>query len=231
MFFIEKLNTLIDFYKNATSFSEYILLGIVLIGGCIYGWFNQLSVYIGRSGSCIIFALVGLCIFLVYLGITYFIKKFFNTKSRKENEQPNPELHLTVSGANIFIPNERPELTGIAVNARIWNTGAPSIVTNWSMKIIPNGETPVVAQLTAVPNVLRVTGISISTNILASDSLETKTNNTHVGITPIFGVLLFYVALPKNIVQANNTCWEITAKDINEKETKIVQLVGNWLHG
>jgi hypothetical protein len=140
-----------------------------------------------------------------------------------------PEFHLTIPGANIFIPDAQPTWTGVGVDARIWNTGAPSIVTDWSMKIVPNGGDAVNAQLTAMPNVLSATGSFNSTKLLAANSLEAKTRDTPVGATPVEGVLLFYIALPKAAVQAPDTRWEITVKDIYESETRVTQLIGDWL--
>lgn len=138
------------------------------------------------------------------------------------------EFHLSMSGGNVFIPDEWPDRTGIGLDAEIWNTGAPSIVTSWSMRITPNGGQPVIAQPTKMPNVLSATGEFNSARLLAANSLELKTKQTPVGITPVSGVLLFYVSLPKNIVSANDTSWELTAKDIYEKEVRVSHLVGDW---
>jgi hypothetical protein len=140
-----------------------------------------------------------------------------------------PELHLVIPSANVFVPVAEPELTGIGVEARVWNTGVPSIATEWTMKIIPNGKVPATAQLTVMPNVLEATGEFNSAKLLASNSLESKTKITPIGITPVSGVLLFYVALPKNVVQSPDTSWEIGVKDIYERETAVAKLVGDWL--
>jgi hypothetical protein len=140
-----------------------------------------------------------------------------------------PELRLMIQGANVFIPDLQPTWTGIGVDARIWNTGKPSIVTGWSMTIIPNGKPPIVAQLTQMPNVLTAHGPFNSSRLLAENSLELKTKDTPVETMPVSGALLFYVALLKDIVQASDTKWEIVANDIYEKETRVSHLVGDWL--
>ncbi len=170
---------------------------------------------------------IGLGILLLGFGAGLIVADLRNDDPTKASSKP--EFHIALSGANVFIPDLMPDVTGIAIDARIWNTGAPSIVTKWSMKIIPNGAPPVVAQLTAMPNVLTAIGPFNSTKLLASNSLEIKVRETQVSLTPISGVLLFYVSLPKTLVQANETNWEITAEDIYGKETKVVQLVGDWL--
>jgi hypothetical protein len=80
-----------------------------------------------------------------------------------------------------------------------------------------------------MPNVLSATGPFNSAKLLASNSLEAKTRDKQIGSTPVSGVLLFYVTLPKNVVGAQDTVWEITVKDIYEKETTVSRLVGDWL--
>jgi len=140
-----------------------------------------------------------------------------------------PELHLTIMGGNVFVPDTVPGWTGIGLNARIWNTGTPSTATSWSMVVIPNGGQRVVAQLTEIPNVLLAKGQVNSAKLLAEDSLETKTISTQIGMTPISGTLLFYVALPQVVVNDPGTVWEISVKDVYEKETTVHLLVGNWL--
>jgi hypothetical protein len=140
-----------------------------------------------------------------------------------------PELHLSVSGGNVFVPTDQPTWAGIGVEARVWNTGSPSVVTEWSMTITPNGETPVKAQLTAMPNVLAAAGPFNSSVLLAANSLEIKTRDTPVKLQAVPGVLLFYVDLPRDVVRAADTKWEIVAKDIYEKEVRTTHLVGEWV--
>jgi len=165
---------------------------------------------------------IGLVLFGVGLGLVI-------ADQRGWGEPARPELHVKLLGANVFIPDQWPSVTGIGLQTRVWNTGALSIVTDWTLKVIPNGKQAVVAQLTEMPNVLTATG-EISTGILrAEDSLEKKTRTAQVGITPVDGTLLFYIPLPRDVVRANDTTWELTAKDIYEKETAVSQLLGNWI--
>ncbi|MGB7097323.1 MAG: hypothetical protein WBD95_00950 [Xanthobacteraceae bacterium] len=147
---------------------------------------------------------------------------------RPPSAPQKPELHLTMSGGNVFVPDGWPDRTGIGLDAQVWNTGAPSIVTSWSMKVTPNGAESVIAQLTKMPNVLSATGPFSSSRLLAANSLETMAKENAVGMTPVSGVLLFYVSLPHGIVRASDTSWELTAKDIYERETRVTHLVGDW---
>jgi hypothetical protein len=68
-------------------------------------------------------------------------------------EPPKPELRLSMSGANVFTPDAldvRSRLTGVALDVKVWNTGAPSVATDWTLAVIPQGKTPVLGQLTEI---------------------------------------------------------------------------------
>lgn len=153
-------------------------------------------------------------------------------KNETTQELRKPNLKLFMSGANVFIPDApdvRNRLTGIVIDAKIWNTGASSVATEWNLCIIPEGGLPVVAQLTKIPNNLRVRGELNSFVINSSESLEDKVSQNHITTMPVTGKLLFYVQLPKEVVQRPSTRWELSVKDIYGKETKFSQRVGDWL--
>jgi len=149
-----------------------------------------------------------------------------------ESRTQRPELKLSISGGNVFLP-DAPDLhnkvTGIALNAKVWNTGGPSVATEWNLFIIPQGATPLRAQLTKIPEHLKVGGAFNSLVIYASDALDAKTSQTQISSMPIEGVLLFYLPIPKVVIQAPSTRWELSVKDIYGNETRFNQLVGDWL--
>ena len=197
-------------------------LGITLLIGLYAfapeGW-PKIPTWLTLSG-------LGVGVFLCGIGVGLVIA---DQRSPIMAAAQKPEFHLHVAGGNIFTPDGIPSATGIALETKIWNTGAPSIVTSWTMKVIPNGGSAVIAQLTAMPNVLTARGNAGSSRILAKDSLEEKTKAKEVGATPVEGILLFYVLLPHEVVTSSETVLILTAKDINEKEASFTQLVGNWL--
>ena len=80
-----------------------------------------------------------------------------------------------------------------------------------------------------MPNVLTAISSVNSARLLAKNSLEIKTKDNQVGQDPISGVLLFYVRLPKDVVQAPNTVWELEAKDAYENKTHVSHLIGDWM--
>lgn len=140
---------------------------------------------------------------------------------------------LSLIGGNIFVPeisdNACNSLTGITLTAKIWNTGEPSLATEWLLFVIPENSIPVIAQLTTMPKTLRIGGKFNSTVIQGSESLEVKTSNTPVQTIPVEGTLLFYVSIKQEVVMAATTRLELIVKDIFGKETKAIQVMGDWL--
>jgi hypothetical protein len=141
-----------------------------------------------------------------------------------------PGLKISMSGANVFVPDEARDLTGIALDATVWNTGTPTRATEWNLAVIPQGKRPVIAQLTAIPEFLRLGGAINSGVIRGSDALDQKTLAADIGNSPISGKLLFYVPMKQEVVLAPSTRLELSVKDINKKETIIAKRMGDWLH-
>lgn len=141
-----------------------------------------------------------------------------------------PKFTISLLGGNIFIPEEARDITGIALDARIMNAGAPSIAADWKLLVIPKGRTPVLAQYTKVPETLRLGGERSSAVIRGSQSLGELTGRQAVQKgTAVDGVLLFYVRLPKTEVKAQSTIMEVSVRDIHGAETVTQQRIGDWL--
>lgn len=170
-------------------------------------------------------------VFLVGVTVGSFMSNNYNDLKEKAVQLPN--FMLSLIGGNIFVPeisdNACNSLTGITLTAKIWNTGEPSLATEWLLFVIPENSTPVIAQLTRMPKTLRIGGKFNSTVIMGSDSLEVKTSNTPVQNIPVEGTLLFYVSIKQEVVMAATTRLELIVKDIFGKETKAIQVMGDWL--
>jgi len=144
----------------------------------------------------------------------------------------NPELKISMLGGNIFVP-DAPDLhdqyTGIALVVRIWNTGKPSIATSWSLVVVPQGQQPVVAQFTKIPDQLRAGGQLNSAVIRASDDLDPKTIRAPVTDIPLQGTLLFYVKLKKAIVVDPGTRLELSVQDAYGTEYVANKNIRDWM--
>ena len=143
-----------------------------------------------------------------------------------------PELRLSVVGARIFTP-DGPDVgdrrTGIALDALVWNSGADSFATNWTLRVMPKGAAPSTAELTKIPDMLRLGGAADSAVIRASDSLSEKTLHVPITSCPTEGMLLFYVRLRQDTVLAPSTRLELAVKDAKGAETSVSKPIGDWL--
>lgn len=151
--------------------------------------------------------------------------------SRVPSPREKPELRLSMSGGNVFVPGtaDMDTLTGISIGASVWNTGSSTVATGWSLAVIPRGTTPLMAQHTTIPDQLRLGGPNVSAVIRASESLATKTSQSMITAVPVEGKLLFYVHLPKSKVIDPATRLQLSVRDIYGVETMIEQIMGNWL--
>ena len=169
-----------DMLELALTFFGLSLTIILGLWPLLPAWWPKLPTWTTLGGIALGILLLGVTIGLIIEDL----------RDSNVTDLKKPDLHLAVSGGNVFVPDGRPELTGVGLDARIWSTGAPSIATGWAMKITPNGGDAVVAQLTAMPNVLSATGPFHSAKLLAANSLETKTRDKQIGRRPVEGVLL-----------------------------------------
>jgi hypothetical protein len=143
-----------------------------------------------------------------------------------------PQLHLTAQGANLFTPDApdiRDILSGIVLDAMIWNTGAPSIAVDWSLIIrIPNGD--IVAQLTAFPEKLTLNRSSHGQTIFTSaDELDLKTIKETVGPVATSGRLLFYARVSLEELKNPSTQLILSVKDALGTATTVTKKIGDWL--
>ncbi len=223
------LNKLIDKLPNIISEASKSPLGIfsrIIISLAILAF-----LFFRHSSSGI-----RVSVFILFLGVCLFvIVSIHSTHSpySESNQAQRPNLMLAMMGANVFsqgAEDVRDRLTGIAIEAKVCNTGAPSVATGWLLFVIPENALPVAAQLTKIPESLRLEGPINSTIIRASESLVAKTKTTPVQTTPVEGRLLFYAPMKRENILAPTTRLELVVRDIYGSETKTTQLMGDWLH-
>ena len=155
----------------------------------------------------------------------------------RANDLPSvarPDLKLSLLGGNVFVPglpDMRERFTGIALNVRVRNAGAPSIAVDWRLFVVPQGGSPVQAQLTQIPEVLRLGGEFNSVVVRSSDDLHVTAARDPIPTgRAMEGTLLFYVPLPKPVVDAPSTRLELSVRDINGSESVATQLQSDWVH-
>ena len=128
-----------------------------------------------------------------------------------------PSLRLSMVGANVFIPDQLPNTTGVAAQARIWNVGTPIVAVSWTLAVMPDAATPTIAPAVEIPDYLRLAG-SHSAVIRSSDAIDTRTREKPVGTDVVSGTVMFLVPLPQEAVVRPSTVWELTVTDANGAE-------------
>lgn len=151
--------------------------------------------------------------------------------SQELPEPAPPSLSLALLGGNVFTPTDRPTSTGLALEARIHNSGGPSRAINWRLMVRPSGQVPKVAQLTNPPPKLRLGGQRSDVLSQGDFSLEKKAMGTLLsrGDPPIEGKLLFYVEMLQADVIAPNTELELSVEDVDGRQVSARQRMGDWL--
>lgn len=173
--------------------------------------------------------IVALCCFVLF-AFWWGIKLFGSAQTTTATAPPSrPDLRLFVDGGNVFVPNDPPETTGLALNAKVWNLGAPGVAIEWDLSIIPQGRLPVIGQITKIPEHLRLGGSVNSAVVSGNESLVDKTSQTDISRTPVSGVLLFYVPINHEDVLLPSTRMELTVGDAYGNQTKFTKLIGDWL--
>ena len=148
----------------------------------------------------------------------------------EHNATTSPDFKISILGANIFIPDGRQDLTGVAIDARIRNAGAPSLATEWALEIrLPNGEIAP-AYPSKIPDELKLSGPSGTTKIRAGESLDTRTFSCQIASGEGFeGQLLFYTKASKPLVLDLNTVFKLSVEDVSGKRFTSSQRVGDLL--
>jgi hypothetical protein len=143
----------------------------------------------------------------------------------------HPKMHTLMLGANVFSQTKSngQTFTSIALAIQVWNTGKPSIVTDWSLAVIPQGKIPVIAPLIQTPELLKIGGKYNSLVLRGADALDSKLKISKVTTDLITGTLLFCVDLPQDIVLNGNTRFELTATDLyGNQSPPSVKYIRDW---
>lgn len=142
--------------------------------------------------------------------------QFENLSQESQPKLLPPSFTLVMQGGNIFVPTEEPALTGISLDVVISNTGAPSVVLDWKLSVIPVTGSPRSAQLTKIPASLVLRGKAGVAHVSESESLmESVLSSPIEPNVPRKGTLLFYVALSRSDVLTS--VLELSAIDVTGK--------------
>jgi hypothetical protein len=144
------------------------------------------------------------------------------------SDKTQPNFRMLLSGANVFVPDGEPGLTGIILDVIITNTGSPSVALDWQLSVIPKTGSPKQAQLTKMPPSLVARGQINTAHASSNESLEDLTRREPLQPdVPYSGKLLFYVALPKPDVLTG--VFELSVTDVKGHPFMVRKDVNEWL--
>jgi hypothetical protein len=153
-----------------------------------------------------------------------------NLKTGETASAPAANFKITMLGGNFFVPDKRPDLTGIALDVRIRNAGIPSIATDWALKVVLPDGTSIRPQLTKMPKTLTLKGQSGVVALSSSESLDSTTFSRNIDAgNPAEGQLLFYTPTPKSVIVNPHTILVLSVQDVAGKIFSATQEIGSWL--
>lgn len=151
-------------------------------------------------------------------------------KTQRSATTESPEFRINLLGANVFKPTGNSDITGILIDARIWNTGTPSIITEIELVLFLEGHTTISTQFTTMPDRLNLSGQNAGALVLAErDDIERKVTSTAVGASLVEGKALFYAKVTRAKVLHSDTRFEFSIRDIYGKRTTVSKAMNEWL--
>jgi hypothetical protein len=154
------------------------------------------------------------------------------TASAEPQGKHRPKLMLAMTGVNVALTDtgsEHERLTGMGINVKLWNAGAPSVATEWLLYVTPEGAASQFAQLVPGKEPIRTDGPIGSFLLRVPETFEVKTKSKPIQSTPIEGTLFFNVAMKRETVLAPTTRLDLIVKDADGKETKATKYMAEWL--
>ena len=143
---------------------------------------------------------------------------------------PPSHFTLTAEGASFYVSPGDSSLTGIVLDVQIRNSGPSSIATEWKLKVAPKKGSTVAAQFNSIRKDLMAPG-DPPVVVRASEGLAEKVANKPIPYGKVVsGRLLFYLRLPRAVVQDDSTILTLSVQDIAGNEFSTEQSVGDWLH-
>lgn len=215
-----------------------IAAALLLVRAAWWLHYDQESMSLLSSGlwAFLVFGLIGSSWLIAIKWVSANQAQFLDSISTKQRKTvpkqlAEPEFIINILGANMFVPDKKPNITGIAVDVTIRNAGAPSIAADWRMLVIDAKGKAIEAQLTKPPKRLSISGENGSFVLTDQDfTLESASSRKPLAIGDplIQGQLLFYVSMPKSRVMAPDTTLEIFVNDYKGKASSMKKRIGEW---
>lgn len=148
------------------------------------------------------------------------------------NVDQKPDLKFTVSGGGAALPSDpnwKDDYTDVVWDVRIWNTGTPTFLTDFSFVVLPRDGAPIIGLPLAIPDVLSLSG-KVPSIIKGDESLLKKVENRPIGLTPMEGKVRFLVKVSQKTLLDPNTQWQFSARDSYSTPVIVQISAGSMAH-
>jgi hypothetical protein len=139
-----------------------------------------------------------------------------------------PKFHLHCLGGNTFRPNGLPgRNSAFAITTRIWNTGTEGFPVKWQLRVNPKNQAPDAVEPIDIAPFITIAG-RVGTTITEDQSLLKKLEGKSVGRNPVEGLLLFPSRFTLDVLNDEETQFELTVEDNHGGKAVFVKRMGDW---
>jgi hypothetical protein len=177
----------------------------------------------------LIIALIAIACVAIIIAFLISLIQHVRRRPKSVLDPQKTDLTLSMLGGNVFKPSIDANLTTLALDVRVWNNGQSSIISEWSLIVVPVNQTPAIGQYTPIDNIIRVGGKNNSVVLRPEQDIGAKTSSVPVTETPIEGIAMFHIAMNYNNVVHQQTCLEVTIKDKFGTPKTFKKIMGEWL--
>lgn len=135
--------------------------------------------------------------------------------------QPRPNLKADVDGSSLGISDVNPRLHSVVFRVKIYNSGSPSIVRDWSLKVKGADQKPIATQFLGMQQPFPFTATdnhgNVSTKIEKSDTIMDKVDSVPIpeGGSQEGWIIFFVPDLSRDFLQTGGTSYELSFKDVS----------------
>jgi hypothetical protein len=147
-----------------------------------------------------------------------------NSLTQKFNTYETPNIRAEIDGSTLGIADINPRTHCVTFRVKIYNSGAPTIIHDWNLKVIGADQKPIQTQFLdeQQPYPYNSSGIGGIT-IEKKDSIVEKTRTNPIDRNGMQeGYIIFYIQdLSREFLQAGGTSYELSFNDIMDKTYQV----------
>jgi hypothetical protein len=183
-------------------------------------WRKQKTSQLGISFGYV-FGLVIIAYFsslMIYQICSQISGQVSSSLTQKFDAYETPKIRAEIDGSTFGIADSNPRMHPITFRVKIYNSGAPTIIRDWNLKVIGADQKPIQTLFLdeQQPYPYNSTGV-LTITIEKKDSIVEKTRTTPIDRNGMQeGYIIFYVQdLSREFLLAGGTSYELSFKDVN----------------